>query len=199
MKQTPFTPRRWTRAEYDLLVEQGVFEDEPLELLGGQLLVAEPKGPYHATGVGKVTDGIRAALPPGWVVRVQLSIALDDESEPEPDIAVVAGTHDDYLDDHPARPVLVVEVAHSSLRFDRSRKGSAYARAGLSDYWIVNLVDRLVEVYREPVPDPAARYGWRYGSMQTFGPGDVVVPLALPSASVAVSDLLPRSADKGGT
>lgn len=192
MSQAPFTIRRWKRAEYERLVEQGVFEGEPLELLGGQLIVAEPKVPYHSTGVGKVGDAIRASLPAGWSVRVQDAIALDDESEPEPDVAVVAGTHEDYLRGHPERPVLVIEVADSSLLFDRNQKGSAYARAGLLDYWIVNLVDRVVEVYREPRPDPSARYEWRYASVQTFRAADTIVPLALPSVRVAVAALLPR-------
>jgi Uma2 family endonuclease len=191
MSQAPFTVRHWTRVEYERLVEQGVFEGEPLELIGGQLIVAEPKGPYHSTGVGKVGDVVRTALPPGWFVRVQDAIALDDESEPEPDIAVIRGTHEDYLYGHPERPVLVIEVADSSLLFDRNQKGSAYARAGLADYWIVNLVDRVVEVYRQPIPDRGARYEWRYASVQTFALSDTIVPFAFPSVRLAVADLLP--------
>jgi Uma2 family endonuclease len=87
--------------------------------------------------------------------------------------------------------VLIVEVAESSLRFDRERKGSLYARAGIQDYWIVNLVDRALEVYRDPRPDPAAEYGWRYGSVATWTPGAVVAPLAFASSRVAVAELLP--------
>ncbi len=90
-------------------------------------------------------------------------MALDDESEPEPDISVVAGDPRDYRDAHPQRPALVVEVALSRLSFDREHKGSLYARAGIADYWIVNLPDRRVEVYRDPVPDAGAVFGWRYG------------------------------------
>ena len=73
---------------------------------------------------------------------------------------------------------------------DRGEKASIYARAGVADYWIVNLVDNLLEVYREPQADPAAPYGWRYGSTTTLRRGDVVAPLALPHRSIAVSDLL---------
>ena len=191
MKQAPLTERRWKRAEYDRLVDLGVFNGEPLELIGGQLIVAEPQGSYHATAVDKVDDALRAALPPGWIVRNQKPVALDDESEPEPDVAVVPGSRDDYQDGHPARPALVIEVADSSLAFDRLQKGSLYARGGVQDYWIVNVVERLVEIYRKPVPNPSAPYGWRYRSVETFAPPSFVAPLALPSARLAVVDLLP--------
>jgi Uma2 family endonuclease len=191
MRQAPLTLRRWTRAEYDRLVDLGVLHGEPVELIGGQLVVAEPQGSYHATAIGAVDDALRAALPPGWVVRAQMPVALDDESEPEPDLAVVPGERADYRADHPARPALAVEVAESSLAFDREDKGSLYARGGVRDYWIVNLVERVVEVYRDPGPDPTAPYGWRYRAVERLGPAAVVSPLALPSVRLAVSDLLP--------
>ena len=191
MRQAPLTLRRWTRAEYDRLVDLGVLHGEPVELIGGQLVVAEPQGSYHATAIGAVDDALRAALPPGWVVRAQMPVALDDESEPEPDLAVVPGERADYRADHPARPALVVEVAESSLAFDREDKGSLYARGGVHDYWIVNLVERVLEVYRDPGPDPTAPYGWRYRAVERLGPAAAVSPLALPSVRLAVSDLLP--------
>jgi Uma2 family endonuclease len=191
MTQTPLRARRWTRQEYERLVELGVFEGEPLELIGGQLIVAEPQGSYHASTLFKVADVIRAALPPGFVVRSQGPIALDDESEPEPDVAVARGTHDDYLAAHPQRPLLVVEVADSSLRFDRRRKQSLYARGGIEDYWILNLVDRVLEVYRDRRPDPAARYGWGYASVRRLASPARVSLLALPEVHISVADLLP--------
>jgi Uma2 family endonuclease len=191
MAQTPLTVRRWTRQEYERLVELGVFDGEPLELIGGQLIVAEPQGSYHASTIFKVADVIRAALPPGFVVRTQGPIALDDESEPEPDVAVVRGTHDDYRAAHPQRPLLVVEVADSSLRFDRRRKQSLYARGGIEDYWIVNLVDRLLEVHRDRVPDPAGMFGWGYASVRRLAPPATVSLLALPGVHISVADLLP--------
>src|SRR5438045_7551516 len=118
MAQIPLTVRRWKRVEYERLVELGAFENDPVELLGGRLIVAEPKGSLHATAVGMTEDALRAALPNGWVVRVQDPLALDDESAPEPDVAVVPGTRADYRGGHPTRPALVVEVAESSLAFD---------------------------------------------------------------------------------
>src|SRR5436190_16797854 len=144
--------RRWTRAEYDRLVEIGVFPPgDPVELLGGDLVVSEPQTSAHYTAIGLVDSALRAALGREWLIRSQGPLALDDESEPEPDVALVRGGWRDYSQEHPARPVLVVEVALSSLRLDREHKGSLYARAGLGDYWILNLVDRVLEVYREPV------------------------------------------------
>ena len=191
MAQAPLTLRRWKRIEYDRLVALGVFHGEPIELIGGQLVVAEPQYPYHASAISAADYALRAVLPPGWIVRVQAPVSLDDESEPEPDLAVVAGRPADYREAHPARPVLAVEVAESSLDFDRQQKSSLYARAGIRDYWIVNLVDRLLEVHRDPEPDPSAPYGWRYRSVTALAPPALVAPLAFTSSRIAVADLLP--------
>lgn len=190
-RQTPLTLRRWKRVEYDRLVDLGTFDNDPIELIGGHLVVAEPKGSYHTSAVGAAEYAVRAALPAGWIVRTQAPVALDDESEPEPDLAVVPGRPGDYRDAHPTQPALAIEVADSSLAFDRIRKGSLYARAGVPDYWILNLVERVLEVYRDPVPDPSAPHGWRYRWITTLAPSDVVTPLAVPSRPIAVSDLLP--------
>lgn len=188
----PVRTRRWTRGEYDRLVDLGVLrEDDPIELVGGQLIVAEPKGNPHAVAVGLTLEALGAAFGRGWVVRVQDPVALDDESEPEPDLAVVRGSHRDYLGGHPDRPALIVEVAESSLAFDRDHKGSLYARAGLADYWLVNLVERVLEVYREPVADTSAAFGWRYARREVLDSRRSVSPLAVPSSPVAVADLLP--------
>jgi Uma2 family endonuclease len=191
MKQAPLTLRRWTRAEYDRIVDLGMLDGERVELIGGHLIVAEPHGSDHASTLGAAGDALRAALPPGWLLRVQLPVALDDESEPEPDLALVPGEWAEYRAAHPSRPALVVEVAETSLAFDRGEKGSLYARGGIRDYWIVNLVDRVLEVYREPEPDSTARYGWRYRAAQRLERDAGVSPLALPSVRVAVAALLP--------
>jgi Uma2 family endonuclease len=192
MATYPIRTRHWTRKEYDRLVDIGLLhEDEPIELIGGQMIVAEPKGTPHTTAVGLTVEALRLAFGAGWVVRAQDPVALDDESEPEPDVAVVPGSIRDYRHAHPSRPVLIVEVAESSLAFDRRHKGSVYARAGVADYWIVNLRRRVLEVYREPVPWPSARYAWKYASARVVKAGATVSPLALPTATIAVGDLLP--------
>ena len=183
--------RRWTRVEYDRLIDQGFFdEDEPIELLDGLLLLKEPQSSAHRTAVTLVAEALRHAFGTGWFVQVQSPIGLDDRSEPEPDLAVVAGVPRDYVDEHPARPALIVEVALSGLRIARGRKARAYARAGLADHWIVNVVDRVLEVYREPRRgDRASRPG--YTSIETLHADDIVTPLAAPLARIRVADLLP--------
>src|SRR5947209_7586844 len=157
--------RRWTRAEYDRLIEVGVFQPgEPIELLGGELIVSEPQSEPHFTAIGLIEDALRTALGAGWVVRSQGPVALDDESEPEPDIAVVPGSRRDYRERHPARPVLVIEVAASSFYLDRTHKGSLYARAGLIDYWIVDLAHRRVGMCGVPAPESALPWPCRCAS-----------------------------------
>jgi hypothetical protein len=104
MRQTPLTPRCWTRAEYDRLVDLGVLHGEPVELVGGQLVVAEPQGSYRASAIGATGDALRAALLPGWLVRIRMPVVLDDESEPEPDLAAVPGAWVDYRAGHPSHP-----------------------------------------------------------------------------------------------
>lgn len=184
--------KRWTRLEYDRLIDKGVFgPSDRIELLGGLLVVREPHGSPHALAIRMVEEALRRVFAAGWDVRVQLPVALDDESEPEPDVSVVPGSFRDYRQAHPDHAALLVEVAESSLRLDRSEKASLYARGGLTDYWIVNLVDHVLEVRREPVVDPDTPYGWRYASVLTLRAGDVVTPLAAPHAVIPVAELIP--------
>jgi Uma2 family endonuclease len=184
--------RRWERIEYERLVGTGFFESgDPVELVGGHLIVAEPQGSGHFAAIRAVEEALRATFGPGWDVRTQGPLALDAESEPEPDVCVVPGSFRDYVAGHPSHPALVVEVSESSLAFDREHKGSLYARARVADYWIVNLIERRVEVYRDPRLDAAAPLGWRYQSVETFGRDGTVVPLARPAVPIRVADLLP--------
>jgi len=192
MARAEVRARRWRRVEYDRLIEAGFFQPgDPVELVGGQLIVAEQQGSRHFAAIQAAEEALRTAFGPAWQVRGQGPLALDEESEPEPDVAVVAGSFRDYVGEHPSRPVLIVEVSESSLALDREHKGSLYARAGLADYWIVNLVDRVLEVHREPGRDPAAAFGWRYRSVEVLGPEASVTPLALPSVRIRIIDLLP--------
>jgi len=186
------TDRRWSRIEYERLIALEVLhEDEPVELIGGHLVVREPQASSHAVAIELATDALRRALGRGFRIRVQLPIALDDDSEPEPDLAVIAGQPRDSVHPHPAHPALVVEIADSRLDFDRHHKGGLYARAGLADYWVVNLVERVLEVRREPARDASAPFGWRYRSVTVLGPGAVAAPLVAPSSVIVVDDLLP--------
>jgi Uma2 family endonuclease len=183
--------RRWRRVEYERLVDLGIFVGERLELLDGLLVVREPQGSPHAAIVAQVAQVLAATFGAGWHARLHAPLALDEDSEPEPDVAIVAGTPRDYVSAHPSTAALVVEVADSSLRLDRRLKGGLYARAGLPEYWIVNLVDGVLEVHRAPQPEATAAYGWVYRSVDVLRPPATVTPLAAPGARIPVADLLP--------
>jgi Uma2 family endonuclease len=184
--------RRWTRLEYEKMGDAGVFlPGERVELIDGEILEVTPQKRPHGAAVTLVGDALRIAFGSGFHVQIQLPLALDPYSEPEPDVAVIPGSPRDYRESHPTSAGLVVEVADASLEHDRKRKGSLYARSGLSDYWVLNLLDRCLEVYRDPIHDPAAPHGWSYRTVQRFGAADVVSPIALPHAQVRVEDLLP--------
>jgi len=184
--------RRWTRREYERLIDHGFFdEDDPIELLDGLLLVKEPQHSPHRTAVLLVAKALEQAFGDGWFVQTQSPIILDDLSEPEPDVCVVRGSPRDYVDSHPTHPALIVEVAQSGLRRARGRKAVGYARARIADYWIVNLVDRVLEVHREPARPGPALQRWAYPAIETLGADATIRPLAAPSAGIRVADLLP--------
>jgi Uma2 family endonuclease len=188
----PPKTRRWTRVEYERLIELGVFQPgERLELLDGLLVVREPQGVPHATAIRRVLAALRRALGDAWQIDSQLPLALDADSEPEPDVAVVPCDPGAYREAHPSHAVLIVEIAESSYRTDREHKAGLYARAGIADYWIVDLVHNTLEVHRQPEVSPAAPFGWRYGCVETRRPPATVTPLVAPGAFIAVADLLP--------
>jgi len=192
MRGESFQLRQWTRVEYERLVENGVFAaGDRVELIDGLLVVAEPQSSAHYTAIKLVERALARAFGEGWTIRSQGPIALDDASEPEPDVAVVRGDVRAHAHAHPADPVLVVEVAVTSLAFDREHKSSLYARAGRPEYWVVNLVDRTLEVRRDPAPRAEAPYGWDYSLVDVLGPDGTTAPLAAPGASIVVAELLP--------
>ena len=175
----------WTREKYDRAVEAGVFgPDDRLELIEGQLLAVNPQGSRHAAIVDQAGDVLRGVFGPGCRVRIQCPLVAGDDSEPEPDIAVVPGQARDYLDAHPTSAVLVVEVSDDSLPRDRILKQRLYARHGIPEYWILALPDARLEVYRDPPPDG-------YRTVLIRRAGETIAPLARPAAAIAVADLLP--------
>ena len=185
MSQTAVHRRRWSRREYDRMVDAGGFGPEDrVELLDGEIWEMTPQGTLHAAVCGAVLEALRRAFGEAFHVRAQSPLALDDRSEPEPDAAVVAGVPFDYLEDHPASGLLVVEVSETSLPHDRGRKLAAYARNGIPEYWLVDLTARQLEVYRQPAGD-------RYASKQVLTRTDTVRPLHRPDAAIAVGELLP--------
>ena len=193
MATYPTRLRRWTRAEYERLIEIGSLPApaSPSSCSAGELMVSEPQGSAHYTAIGLVEDALRAALGPGWLVRSQGPIALTDDSEPEPDVAVTRGTRRDYRASTLPGPRSSSRSPNRASRSTGEHKGSLYAQAGVADYWILNLVDRVLEVYREPSEDPATRFGWRYGWTEVLSSGSSATPLVAPGARISVADLLP--------
>lgn len=178
---------RWTREQYENMVLAGIFHPEDrVELINGEILNMAPQSSSHSVAIRLTEDALRLAFGRGHDVRVQMPLALDDNSEPEPDIAVVTGSPRDYLQGHPKTAVLIVEVADTTLALDRSIKKALYARNGIQDYWIVNLRNACLEVYR--LPDRQAE---SYSSQSVLRRGDVVQPVACPNCSIQVADLLP--------
>jgi Uma2 family endonuclease len=185
--------RRWiTRAEFEALMEAEVFpREERLELLAGELTRREPVNTAHAVAVVLVSEALQQVLPKNLHLRAQLPLALSDYDEPFPDLAVVSGSPRDYLSQHPTSALLVVEVSEASLKTDREVKGSLYASAGIPEYWILNLRERVLEVYREPAADTRAVYGAAYRWQQTLSASEQVSPLFAPDTRLAVQHLLP--------
>ncbi|MFN0121969.1 MAG: Uma2 family endonuclease [Blastocatellia bacterium] len=184
-------PHRWTREEYYKMAEAGFFEGKRVELIFGEVIEMSPMGRPHVMAVKFGARTLEKAFGKGWFVQTQAPLDLGLESDPEPDIAVIAGDDRDYLDTHPDTAALVVEVAESTLKADRKVKGSLYAGAGIEDYWVVNLNKRQLEVYRRPIVDKSAPSGFIYGNMQILNEEDSVSPLAKPKAVIRVADLLP--------
>jgi Uma2 family endonuclease len=182
--------RRWTRAEYHQMADLGWFDGQRVELIQGDIMVLSPQKFSHYSSVDRVCEVLRDHFGVGYWVRPQAPMGFGAFSEPEPDVSVVLGRREDYTE-HPTAAILLVEVSDSTLSYDRNRKASLYATAGVADYWIVNLVDGQVEVYRQPAPDPLQAYGHGYGSRQVLTPSASVSPLGLPGAAVAAALLLP--------
>lgn len=183
---------RFSVEQYRRMTEAGILtRNDQVELLEGYVVFKMPRNPPHDGTIDAMDELLRPFVPAGWRLRCQLTLSLAD-SQPEPDFAVARGTAATYLHRHPtaADVGLVVEVADSSLDRDQAEKGRIYARAGVPVYWIINLVDRQVEVYTQPSgPSDAPAYG----SLVTYAPGDAV-PLVLDGVTVATvpaADLLP--------
>jgi hypothetical protein len=167
---SPFPIRRFTVDEYHRLAELGILsEHDRVELLDGWLVPKMIHNPAHDGTIEVVDELLRPLLPGGWRIRIQSAVTTVD-SEPEPDLAIVRGPAGRYLDKHPEASdiALVIEVAHSSLDQDRHKR-RVYARAGIAFYWIVNLVDRVIEVYSNPIVTDGEP---RYSIQRNVGVGD---------------------------
>jgi Uma2 family endonuclease len=167
------------------MIDAGILrEDEHVELVGGRIVEMSPEGPLHAGTIDLCAEALRRAFGRGYTVRVQHPLAVDPDSEPEPDLAVVRGSPREHLTGHPREAVLVIEVAESSLDYDRREKAGLYARAGFPEYWIVNLRDRTVEVHRDSSPSG-------YQTVVSLNADAEIAPLELPGARIRPAALLP--------
>lgn len=179
-------------AEYHYMIEAGFFRrNDRFELLDGLIVAKMTRQPPHDATITLVEDQLGLILPRGWHRRTQSAVTTQD-SEPEPDLAVIQGTARNYSKRHPRAgdTALVIEVADTSLEDDRTIKGRIYARAGFPVYWIVNLVDLRVEVYTEPLRSGRRS---RYRSCEVYRAGDSV-PVIVGGrsiGSIAVADILP--------
>jgi Uma2 family endonuclease len=186
LKRVLPAPHRFTVDEYHKMAEIGVLtEDSRVELIDGEIVKMPPIGPEHVGNVNWFTRVFGPALGGRGQLSIQNPVQLGLRVEPQPDVVVLRPRADDYRKALPAPDdvLLLIEIAGSSLTYDRKTKARLYARAGIADYWIVNLVDSVVEVYRNPVRS-------RYRSVEALKPGDVIRPLAFPDVAIAVSDIL---------
>ena len=174
-----FRPLR--RVEYDQLVAMGVFGEERIELIDGCLVRMNPPKPPHCDAVDQLNRILGRALYDDALIRVQNPFAAGDISEPQPDILVAPLVRYDV--EHPAVAHLVIEVAESSLKYDRGTKLRLYAEQNVPEYWIVDVGSRRIEVYREPGP---GGYAWR----RVFACGEAIQLLRFPAVMVQVSDVL---------
>lgn len=187
MAPTAHSEPAYTAERYLELAQRGVLgPDDRVELLEGVIVTMVPQNPEHAAAVGRIDDTLRNAVGQRAVVRQQAPLIVGSYSVPEPDVALVSGRRSDYDHAHPTTALLVVEVADTSLLQDRLTKAAIYAAAAIPEYWLVNLRDDCVEVFR--TPEPAAR---RYAEVRVANRQERLDLVALPGTRVAVGDLLP--------
>jgi len=182
-------PIEWYRLSSDVfhaMIEKGFLgEDERVELIEGRLVTMSPIGSEHMGVVNQLAELLIRHLKRRALVGVQGPIHLDEHSEPQPDLVLLTPRQDFYKRSlpRPADILLVIEVADSSLAYDRGVKMSLYANAGIPEAWIINLIDRWIEVYRDPSPAG-------YTTMLKILPGKTIAPQAFADVVVGVDELL---------
>jgi Uma2 family endonuclease len=186
-KEVPFNLRLWTVDEYHQMAATGIFHpEERVELIAGHIIRMIAKGTNHTASVRRTAKILRHLLEGQADVYTQDPIQLDDFSEPEPDIAVVRIDRFDYVDHHPtvSNVYLIIEVADSSFKYDCETKGKAYAQSGVADYWVVDVNNRKLHVFRDPNQEG-------YQSHVILSEEDSVSPLQFPNLVIALTEVLP--------
>lgn len=181
---------RWTLDQYRRLDEKH-FGDVRTVLIDGEIYIVPRANPPHDVALSLTDEYLRSICPPGHYVRNQQAFNVQPGSGPEPDLAVVHGSTRTYATAPPTTAVLVVEVSDSTLFEDTTLKAEEYATAGVPDYWVVDVKNRKLLVYRKPAPLPEGLGATAYRSHEEYGPDDSVAPLAAPDRPVKVADLLP--------
>ena len=189
----PFPARPgWTVDEFEKLFDAGFFApDARLELIDGEIWEKMSQDEPHARAILLAQYKLIQIFADGYLVRIQIPLILGERSKPEPDVAVVPGSLRDVDMLRPSTVELVVEISDSTLRADQTTKAALYARAQIAEYWIVNLVDRTLEVRRQPSPMEGELLGHGYRSTQILLPGESVAPLGAPASIIGVDELLP--------
>ncbi len=185
-----FVRHRFSVQQYRDMIEHGIFaEDEPIELICGEVVRKMPIGNAHAAMVKQLNRLFSLQIPPDLLVSIQDPIATAD-SEPEPDVALLNYCDDYYASRRPlAKDVrLLIEVSDSSLVFDREIKGAVYAAAGIVEYWIVNLNNSTVEIYLDPQPAEG-----RYATNRTLRRGEALTPLTTPSVTLTLEAIFDKA------
>lgn len=179
--QAPLTVEKYHR-----MIDAGILgEEDRVELLEGVLVEMSPQGPRHAKIISRFTAAAASAIGAANRLRIQLPLTLVPYGEPEPDIAIVTLDEEEGAERHPRTALLVVEVASESIRKDRLVKTRVYARAGIPEYWIVDVDSSTVEIHADP--DPIAE---RYGTQTVAQRGETITPRSLPALALSVEALL---------
>jgi len=186
----PPRPRRWTRDEYHRIAEIGLLDGQRVELIDGEITEMSPQGNSHYITIALVERALARAFGPAYWVRTQGPLSLFSHSEPEPDVAVIHGDPRG-VQSHPSSAEIVVEVSDTSLALDLGAKARLYARAGITDYWVVDLQARRLIVHRQPATDSGSPGAYRYADIRTLGPTDNIAPLSVPGANISIAELLP--------
>ena len=183
--------RKFTVEEYARMGEAGVFTpDERVELIEGDIIPVSPQNHRHAKKIARLTTRLVKLFGESHEVRVQLPLTLGDKSEPEPDFALVRLEVSDSCPRHPNQADLVLELADSSLPFDRKTKASLYAKAGIPEYWVLNLKHQKVEVRTQPAENSEGPFDWDYSSLRVYSLGETVSPMFAPQAEFNVEELV---------
>jgi Uma2 family endonuclease len=184
---------RLTLNQYQAMADAGLFDSERgerVELIDGEVIQMAAMSEPHAVGILLSQTALQRAFGDTAYIRTQMPFSVPGPTLPEPDLAVIAGSVLDHPGWRPSKAELLVEVCMATAIEDRGRKPYLYAAAGVPEYWLLDLVTRRLEVYRQPLPDVTSLFGHRYGSVTLHGEDESIAPLAKPGAAILVSTLM---------